>query len=151
MRDASPIQRRLGVEEMVSVIVLCLWRACPLDGFVFPLSAKAVSSLHADGQLGCDHAQVGADLAVENLPKLELVEFAQALSEQTGNQQSCREPFRRDAGTPPLPLLFHEFGNGQRVARLKYTEEKHRMATCNPLSSNGLRVADFRLPSVYFR
>ena len=25
------------------------------------------------------------------------------------------------------------------------------MATCNPLSSNGLWVANFRLPSVYFR
>ena len=25
------------------------------------------------------------------------------------------------------------------------------MATCNPLSSNDLRVANFRLPSVYFR
>ena len=28
---------------------------------------------------------------------------------------------------------------------------KHRMATCNHLSSNGLRVANFRLASVYFR
>jgi hypothetical protein len=25
------------------------------------------------------------------------------------------------------------------------------MATCNPFSSNDLRVANFRLPSVYFR
>jgi hypothetical protein len=25
------------------------------------------------------------------------------------------------------------------------------MATCNPLSSNDLRMANFRLPSVYFR
>ncbi len=25
------------------------------------------------------------------------------------------------------------------------------MATCNPLRSNDLRVANFRLPSVYFR
>lgn len=70
VRDTSPIQRRLGVEEMFSVIVHRLWRACPLDGFVFPVSAKAVSSLHADGQFGCKHAQVGADLAVENLSKL---------------------------------------------------------------------------------
>ena len=90
MRDASPIQRRLGVEEVVSVLVLRLCRACPSDGFVFPVSAKAVSSLHADSQLGCDHAQAGADLKVENLPKLEIVEFAQALSEQTGHQQRRR-------------------------------------------------------------
>ena len=48
-------------------------------------------------------------------------------------------------------MLFHEFRNGQRVTRLKYTEEKSRMATCNPLSSNDLRMANFRLPSVYFR
>jgi hypothetical protein len=54
------------------------------------MSAKAVSSLHADGQLGCEHAQAGADLTVENLPKLEIVEFAQALSEQAGYQQRRR-------------------------------------------------------------
>lgn len=77
MRDAPPIQRRLGVEEMVSVIVLHLWRGSPLDGFVRPVSAKAVSRLHADGQFGRKHAQAGADLAVENLSKLEIAEFAQ--------------------------------------------------------------------------
>jgi hypothetical protein len=61
-----------------------------LDGFVFPVLAKPFDSLHADGQLGCEHAQVGADLAVENLSKLEIVEFAQALSEQAGYQQRRR-------------------------------------------------------------
>jgi hypothetical protein len=75
---------------MVSVIMLHRWRASPLDGFVFPVLAKAVSSLNADGQFGCKHAQVGADLAVENLSKLEIVEFAQALSEQAGYQQRRR-------------------------------------------------------------
>ncbi len=70
-----PLQRRLGVEEMVSVIMLHLWRASPLGGFVFPVSAKALNSLHADGQLGGEHAQVRTDLAVENLPKLEIVEY----------------------------------------------------------------------------
>ncbi len=54
------------------------------------VSAKAVSSLHADGQLGREHAQAGADLAVENFPKLEIAEFTQALSEQSGNQEQSR-------------------------------------------------------------
>ena len=40
---------------------------------------------------------------------------------------------------------------GRRVTRLQYTEEKHRMATRNHLSSNDLRVVNFRLPSVYCR
>jgi hypothetical protein len=88
--DASPIQCRLGTEEMFPVIALYFWRACSLDGFVFPVSRKPLSDLHADNQLGSEHAQVGTDLAVENLSKLEIVEFAQALSEQSGNQQSRR-------------------------------------------------------------
>jgi hypothetical protein len=29
-----------------------------LDGFVFSPSTKPLSSLHADGQIGCKHAQV---------------------------------------------------------------------------------------------
>ena len=90
MGNACPIERRLSVEEMVSVIVLRLWRASPLDGLVCPASTKPLSSLDADGQFGCKHAQVGADLAVENLSKLEIVEFAQALSEQAGHQQRRR-------------------------------------------------------------
>ena len=60
------------------------------EGFVFSASTKPLSSLHADGQFGCKHVQVGADLAVENLSKLEIVEFAQALSEQAGYQQRRR-------------------------------------------------------------
>jgi hypothetical protein len=88
--NASSIQRRLSVEQMFSVIALYPWRASPLEGLVCPLSAKAVSSLHADGQFGSEHAQVGADLAVENVSKLEIVEFAQALSEQAGYQQRRR-------------------------------------------------------------
>ena len=90
MRDAFPIQRRLGAEEIVSAIALYLRRACPLDGLVCPVFAKTVSSFHADGQLGCEHAQAGADLTVENLPKLEIVEFAQALFDQAGYQQRRR-------------------------------------------------------------
>jgi hypothetical protein len=136
---------------MVSVIVLYLWRASPLEGFVFPVSRKPLSDLHANGQLRCEHAQVGADLAVENLSEFEIVEVTQTLSEQAGYQQRRREPFRRDARTLSRPLLFHEFMNVQRVTRPKYTDQKHRMATCNPLSSNDLRMANFRLPSVYFR
>ena len=38
-----------------------------------------------------------------------------------------------------------------RSTHLKFTGEKHRMATRNTLSSNDLRVANFRLPSVYSR
>ena len=53
-------------------------------------NTKPLSDLHADGRLGSKHAQVGADLAVENLSKLEIVEFAQALSEQAGYQQRRR-------------------------------------------------------------
>jgi hypothetical protein len=75
---------------MLSVIVLHPGRGSPLEGLVFPVPAKAASSLHADGQFGRKQAQVGADLAVENLSKLEIVEFAQVLSEQAGNQQSRR-------------------------------------------------------------
>jgi hypothetical protein len=78
------------VEEIVPVIVLYLWQASRSEGFVCPVLAKAVSSLHADGQLGCEHAQAGADLTVENLPKLEIAEFVQALSEQTGYKQGRR-------------------------------------------------------------
>jgi hypothetical protein len=48
-------------------------------------------------------------------------------------------------------MLLDEFRNSQSVTRLKYTEQKHRMATCNPLSNNDLRMANFRLRSVYFR
>jgi hypothetical protein len=70
VRNARPIQRRVGVEEMVSVIMLRRLRASPLDDFVCPASAKAISSLHADGQFRSKHAQAGADLTVENLPKL---------------------------------------------------------------------------------
>jgi hypothetical protein len=103
VRDASAIQRRLSAEEMFSVIVLNLWRASPLDGFVIPVSAKAVSSLHADGQFGCEHAQVGADLAVENLPELEIVEFAQALSEEAGYQQ--RRPLTVPQGRWSAPAF----------------------------------------------
>ena len=78
MRDACPIQRRLGVEEMVSVIMLHRWRASPFGwALSSPVSAKAVSSLHADGQFGGKHAHGGADLAVENYSKLEIAEFAQ--------------------------------------------------------------------------
>ena len=88
---------------------------------------------------------------LQNFSETEIIEFAQPRCEHGGCQQSRREPFRRVAGTHPRPLLFHEFADRQAVTRLKYTEEKHRMATCNPLSSNDLRVANFRLPSVYFR
>jgi hypothetical protein len=69
---------------MFSVIVLYLWRACLLDGFVFPVSAKPISSLHADGQLGRKHAQAGADLTVKNLPKLYIAEFTQSPCEHAG-------------------------------------------------------------------
>jgi len=89
-----------------------------LDGFVFPLSAKAISSFHADGQLGTEHAQVRTDLAVENLPKLEIVKFAQALSEQAGYQQRRLKTFRKVAGAYQRSLLFHEFADRQAVTRL---------------------------------
>jgi hypothetical protein len=36
VRDACPIQRRLGVEEMASVIMLRRLREPPLEGFVCP-------------------------------------------------------------------------------------------------------------------
>ena len=136
---------------MVSIFVLRIWVACSLDGFVFLALAKAISSLHADGQLRIEHAQVGTYFEIKNLSESEVIEFTQTLSEQAGHQQRRRETFRRDAGTHPFPLLFHEFMNVQLVTRLKYTKQKHRMASCNPLSSNDLRMANFRAPSVYFR
>lgn len=146
--DASPIQRRLGVEEMVSVIVFHLWRGSPLDEFVRPVSAKAVSSLHADGQFGRKHAQVGADLTVENLSKLEIVEFAQSPCEHAAYQQRRREPLRWFAGAHPRPLLLDEFLDRHGI---EYTDEILNLATCKSLIFKRLQVAVFCFSSVYFR
>jgi hypothetical protein len=77
----------------------------------------------SDGQFRSKHAQVGADLAVENLSKLEIVEFAQALSEQAGYQQRRRKPFRRVAGAHQRSLLFDEFANRHAVTPEVYGGE----------------------------
>lgn len=110
-----PIQRRLGVEEMVSVVVLHRWRLSPLAGSARPSSAKPLGSLHADGQFGREHAQPGADLAVEDLSKLEIVEFAQPPRERARQEQGRREPLRRIAGPNQRSLLFDEFADRQAV------------------------------------
>lgn len=49
-----------------------------------PASAKAVSSLHSDGQFGCKHTQVGADLKGR--------ELAQAVNRRVRAMAACN-PF----------------------------------------------------------
>jgi hypothetical protein len=117
---------------MFSVIALYLRRSSSLDGFVFPVSAKALNSLHANRQLGTEHAQVGADLAVENLPKLEIVELAQALSEQAGYQQRRLKTFRKVAGAYQRSLLFHEFADRQAVTRLSIRRRNTEWLLASP-------------------
>lgn len=51
-----PIQRRLGVEDVLAFIPQCCLPAPNCDESACFSMAKAVSSLHADGQLGSEHA-----------------------------------------------------------------------------------------------
>jgi len=80
---------------MVSVIVPHRWRGFPLGAFVCPMSAKAVSSLHANRQLGGEDAQVRTDLGIGDLSETVVVEFAQSPGKHARQEQSRRELLRR--------------------------------------------------------
>jgi hypothetical protein len=141
VRDACPIERRLSVEEMFSISVGLLWRASPLERLVRPVSAKPFGSLHADGQLRSEHAQVGTYFEIKNLSETEVIEFAQALSEQAGHQQSRREPSRRFAGAHQRSLLFHEFADGHAAGSIQRRNTER--PPCNRLSRKNLRSGQF--------
>jgi hypothetical protein len=74
-------------------------------------SAKSVSSLHANRQLGGEQAQVGADFVFQKPSQTVVTELTEPFREHAGDQQRCREPFREIAGAHPRPLLLHEFSD----------------------------------------
>jgi hypothetical protein len=89
MGNACPVQQSFRVQEVLAFVVQRP-RAPARRESQWSASAKAISDLHADGQLRSEHAQVGTYLEVKNLSETEVVEFAQALSEQAGYQQRRR-------------------------------------------------------------
>ena len=81
MRNPCAVQHSFRVQEVLAFVLQRLRTPARRESH-WSASAKPFGSLHADGQFGGKHAQVGADLAVENLSKLEIAEFAQSLCEQ---------------------------------------------------------------------
>ena len=123
------------------MIMVRRWRVSRSEGFVRPASAKAVSSLHANRQLGGEDAQVRTDLGIEDLSETVVVEFAQSPGKHARQEQSRRELLRRVAGAHSRPLLFHQFAD-RRCHRLEYTDDVLKLATVKPLIFKDLRIAN---------
>ena len=83
MRKAPSIQRCFRVKDVLAFILQCPRPPAYNEPDCLAI-AKTLSRRHADGQLRSEHTQVGANFLLQNLPKLEIAQFAQPLAEHAG-------------------------------------------------------------------
>ena len=114
VRDACVVQGGLGMKKMLTFVVQRCPRApAAVEPACSACLAKSIRSDETNGRFGSEQVQIRPDLILQQLPKIEITEFAESLCQHAGDEECRRKPLCWIAGSHSPPLLCDEFSDRQ--------------------------------------